>query len=371
MLQCVKEWSAALSDKKPTFVVYLDFRKAFDSISHPKLLIKLRSFGICGDVLAWISDYLTGRSQRVSIGSTESTAKPVTAGILQGSCVGPILFVLYINDLLNALSKITSCKAFADDVKLYSSDPAELQSALELVEKWCATWQLTLSVEKCSVLTVGPVGPAPVLYLLGTPLPVVDSMRDLGILVDSNLSFSEHVSSLCKKARRTSALVFKSFTSGSIPLLVRAFKTYVRPQLEFGSQVWNSISKRDSQRLESVQRRFTKFLYLRCGLSKRATYEQRLRRLGLDTLRSRRLKLDMCLTYQIYNGLSFAPSLLCPKPALRARSLRHNHRLLQDRTGTRKTLSAYHNRICVLWNAIPDSVVEGSLDNFKRYIGLC
>lgn len=375
MLLCLNDWSRHLAAKDTCYIVYLDFKKAFDTVSHPKLLSKLQSFGVSGSLLNWIEEYMTGRTQQVSVSQTLSVQAEVTSGIMQGSCLGPVLFVLFINDLLESLNPICKCLAYADDVKLYSNDPTKIQLALNCVQTWCLTWQLNLSVEKCSILKLG-AGPE-VPFTLGTHvLPYACSVRDLGIVIDKQLSFSEHCSALVKKARRTCGIVLKCFSSGKVSLLLKAYKTYIRPQLESATQVWNSISEKEAKQLESCQRFFTKMLYLKCGLTKidperprrlKVSYEERLRHLGLETLKLRRFKLDLSLCYKIYHRTTFCPDLLVRKT--NGRTLQHNHRLQKEIAGKHRSVM-YANRVVGAWNALPDSVVEGPYEAFHDHIGL-
>ena len=375
MLLCLNDWSRHQAANETCYIVYLDFKKAFDTVSHPKLLSKLQSFGVSGSLLNWIEEYLTGRSQQVSVSGALSESAEVTSGIMQGSCLGPVLFVLFINDLLESLKPICKCLAYADDVKLYSKDPAKIQLALNCVQNWCLTWQLSLSVGKCSILKLGP-GPEIPLTIGAEVLPYTCSVTDLGIIVDQKLSFSEHCGSLTKKARRTMGIVLKCFSSGNVSLLLKAYKTYIMPLLETSSQVWNSISDKEAQQLESCQRHFTKMLYLKCGLCKidperpkrlPVSYEERLRYLGLDTLKLRRFKLDLSLCYKVYHYTTFCPDLLVRKTI--GRTLQHNHRLQQEIAGRHRSLM-FTNRVVAAWNALPDSVVEGPYDAFQSHIGL-
>ena len=234
------------------------------------------------------------------------------------------------------------------------------------MEEWCQKWQLSLSVDKCQVLPIGSFSPFFHFSLFGEALPFCEIVKDLGVHIDSNLSFSHHCSAIIKKARRVSGVVLKCFSSGKVSLLLRAYTCYVRPILEAASPAWNSMSIKDSKRLESVQRHYTKTLYLKCGLSKKASYEQRLRRLGLDTLKVRRFKLDLSLCFKIYNNLTFCPNLLVRKTI--SRELQHNHRLQKEITGGKQRLLAFHNRVVAAWNSLPDRAIEGSETTFRQHL---
>ena len=284
---------------------------------------------------------------------------------MQGSVLGPLLFVIFINDLLDTFSEVT-CTAFADDVKLYSEDPLKLQAALTQVEIWCQKWQLSLSVEKCSVLLLGTGAEVP-LTLLGLPLPYSTTVKDLGVIIDKKLSFSQHCQKLVGRAKSSSHTLLKCFSSGRVSSLLRAYLTYIRPKLEPSTQVWNSITEKDSQLVERGQKYFTRMLFLKCGLKKKS-YPERLQYLKIDTLSNRRFKLDLSLCHKIYHGKTHCPDLLVRKTA--TRTLQHNHRLEKDIKGGKHRLLQFSNRVVTAWNLLPDAVIEMSEDSFARAIGM-
>ena len=158
LLGVIDDWSRGLDEGLSTDVIYLDYRKAFDSVPHQRLLVKLKAYGIDGNILKWIENFLTGRSQKVVINGECSDTAEVTSGIPQGSVLGPLLFLVYVNDLPRGLN--CTAALFADDTKLYKIirsdvDRAALQNDLNQVAKWSNTWQLPFNVDKCKVLSIG------------------------------------------------------------------------------------------------------------------------------------------------------------------------------------------------------------------------
>ena len=121
LLECIQDWQFEITNKITTDVLYIDFARAFDSVVHSKLLVKLKSYGIGYELLNWFQNFLTGRSQMVAINGHLSTAVNVISGVPQGSVIGPILFILFVNDIVDILPDSVHCKLFADDIKLYSS----------------------------------------------------------------------------------------------------------------------------------------------------------------------------------------------------------------------------------------------------------
>jgi hypothetical protein len=159
-LTCLNTWFSAVNSGNVVHSIFLDFSKAFDTVSHPKLIHKLKAYGISGKLLDWISAFLAGRTQKVNVENEFSSTANVSSGVPQGSVLGPILFLLYVNDLPEVVTD-ASVSLFADDSKLYVicpkncvSDP-NLSKSLTNVHDWAETWQLQLSLPKCSIFCFG------------------------------------------------------------------------------------------------------------------------------------------------------------------------------------------------------------------------
>jgi len=309
LLECFLDWNIALNGRNQIDIIYLDYAKAFDSVVHSKLLAKLQSYGIDDLLLGWIRSFLVGRSQFVKIAAARSSAVCVVSGVPQGSVLGPVLFIVYINDICEVVPNGVSVKLFADDAKLYSVfgdtlTPECLQSCLTAISDWSNHWQLKLSPTKCSVLHVAPARTSSTsnnfpYHIDNVALPVVNFVTDLGVTYDNKLRFRPHIDRIVSKAALRAKLILKCFQSRDSGLLSRAFSTFVRPILEYGCIIWNPLHKCDICKIESVQRQFTKRLK---GFY-RLSYTCRLYRLGLDSLYCRRIKTDLIMCYKILNNL--------------------------------------------------------------------
>jgi len=192
---------------------------------------------------------------------------------------------------------------FADDVKLYlriinDVDVGMLEYALTALSHWAQDWQLTTSVEKCCVMHVGTVDMSHKLTVDDSVLPVKSSCRDLGIIINKDLSFTEHVNSIVYKAHQRANAIHRCFESRNVNLSLRAYMVYVRPLLEHNTVIWSPHLKDNLEAIERVQRRFTKRLP---GLNN-FTYSERLYRLGIPTLELRRLRSDLIWCYKITFG---------------------------------------------------------------------
>ncbi|BHF69028.1 hypothetical protein SprV_0301206900 [Sparganum proliferum] len=256
-------WTRAVDGGNAVHAVYVDFKKAFDSVPHQRLLHKLSRTGIRGNLLRWIESFLIGRSQIVHVGDRQSAEVAVESGVPQGSVLGPTLFIIYVNDCVSELN--CDVAMFADDVKLWSVirtefDEERLQADLTRLEKWSQDWLLPFNVAKCNVLRVGRTRSLSrrVYHLNGVPLQEVDAQKDLGVWVTASLKPSLHCSKVAKSAMSVLYLVKRAFSTFDEDCFVKVFRTFVRPQLEFAIQAWKPWTSKDLSILEKVQRRATK-----------------------------------------------------------------------------------------------------------------
>ena len=309
LLGSLHDWTKSYDNKKCTEVIYVDFAKAFDTVSHAKLLYKLSTFGITGSIFLSIRSFLSDRKQRVRIGNYLSDLELVISGVPQGTVLGPMLFLLFIDDLIEALSPYAKVKAFADDLKMYITlntvtDYTELQRSLDILYEWSSKWQMNLAINKCYHTKFGPRyepiqnGPKSNLLINGLKLDYVSQVKDLGILFDCNLSFTPHINTIVAKAKQKVFLLFRCFKSNDINYLLRGYKSYVLPILDYCSSIWSPSKISDILAIESVQRTFTKRLSGLCTLP----YSDRLKKLNLVSLELRRLRTDLLLCYNTMHG---------------------------------------------------------------------
>ena len=202
-----------------TDILYLDFAKAFDSVDHAIVLEKLRGYGVTGSVLGWFADYLNGRIQRVVVDGVTSTWSPVTSGVPQGSILGPLLFVIFINDLPDVVQNGTETALYADDTKLHntisSTDDCKcLQQSLTNLNCWSVQNNIRFNASKCKVLTITrKKTPVTYDYKLGTKsLTRVDSEKDLGVITSSELSWELQINCVISKANKTLGVLKRTCT---------------------------------------------------------------------------------------------------------------------------------------------------------------
>ena len=236
----------------PIDAIYLDFQKAFDSVPHKRLIEKLRGNGIQGNVLNWISDFLSCRSQYVTINGYKSRSVPVTSGVPQGSVLGPSLFIYYINDLPKLCEAL--CEIFADDTKVFKSikslsDCCLIQRTLNALSAWSDKWLLSFNASKCNVLHLGKNNIKHNYYMIKGDSKVIlnktECEKDLGVHIDKNLDFKKHISTQIKKARSTCGLIYRNIINKNANIMVPLFKSMARPVVEYANVVWAPLLKKD------------------------------------------------------------------------------------------------------------------------------
>lgn len=308
LLDTLNAWTKAASNKNRIDAVYIDFAKAFDTVSHFKLLLKLRSYGIGYELHAWLTEFLSNRQQAVIINNEESNMISVKSGVPQGSVLGPLLFLLYINDITDCLVGETKIKLFADDLKLYfvrkTADVTDFSQTMANVEDWVKLWQLKMALQKCHTISFGNrlLPPEINFSLFEHSLERVKCVLDVGINLTNDLKPSRHCAQISAKALQRCHLIFKSLYTKNINILVRAYITYVRPIVESCTPVWNPWLQKDIECIEKVQKFFTRLLLRRACVPYR-DYKHRLEILGLKSLEYRRISFDIIMCYKIINQL--------------------------------------------------------------------
>ena len=374
LLDTLNDWTIALKNKQSITVAYIDYSKAFDVVSHPKLFQKLDGYGIGGSLLDWIKSLLTDRTQTTRVGSAFSSVKPVSSGVIQGSVLGPLLFLLYVNDVSHIFSSGVRCKLYADDLKLFSvfktsDEYGSLQNDLDTLKQWSDTWQLQVSVSKCAFMNIGPLRPAALQFNIGSDVvQQVDSYKDLGVTIDSSLKYKEHISNITAKARQKTGLLFKCFVTRNVQVLTKAFTVYVRPMLEYASSVWSPCYVGLVEKLEAVQRNFTRRIP---GMESKS-YSERLEALNLESLELRRLKADLILVYKIIFGLVDVDTDKFFKLRQDSITRGHDFKVIPEHSVIDVRKHFICQRIAHVWNELPPSAVNfASLQAFKNSLKRC
>ena len=369
LLEYMEDITQAIDNGDDVDVIYLDFCKAFDRVPHTRLLRKLHGYGIRGELYNWIKDFLSNRIQRVVVNGAESDWQEVTSGIPQGSVLGPVLFLIFINDLPDVLE--VCVKLFADDTKLYKTiknqhDRQPVQRSVTSAAIWAIDWDMEFNNTKCHHLHIGKHD-SNLNYTIehqGTDCVItkVDSEKDLGVTIDKNLNFREHISSKINLANRNVGIIFRTFTYLDPEMFKNLYKSIVRPHLEYGTVIWSPMYKKDKIAIENVQRRATKLVRSCKDLS----YPERLRKLGLPSLEYRRERSDLIQVYKILNDIDKMNKDKLFTLSAYGATRGHPKKIFKERPRLNIRANSFSNRVVNTWNNLPEHVVMApSVNAFK------
>ena len=301
LLQSLEDWTFSLDNGHGVDVVFLDFQKAFDTVPHHRLLHKLGAYGVNNQVLRWLKNFLCFRCQRVLVDGESSDWYDVVSGVPQSSVLGPLLFIIYVNDIPDHVN--CASQMFADDLKIYRTihdlnDSLMLQNDLNILAAWSKDWLLKFNIAKCLVMHLGPNTKQ--LYSVGSSehLSSVNETRDLGIWMDSALKFSMQCSKAANKAMQALGRIKRTFKYITPQSFLILYKTYIRPHLEYCTPAWSPFLAKDIDIIEKVQHRSTKLVAALADLP----YEDRLRHLDLYSLYCRRQRADLITIYKLLHN---------------------------------------------------------------------
>ena len=368
LLEVMEIWVNIFDKGVPWDAIYMDFAKAFDRVPHNRLLSKARSLGIRGNLLKWIADFLDNRKQRVVLEKGTSNWAPVTSGIPQGSVLGPILFIIFINDLPQEIKSYI--KIFADDTKIFRairsmSDINNLQEDINKLVNWTIKWQLYFNNDKCKVIHYGPNNPNHKYLINNTELQIDSEEKDLGITFNNTLTFSNHIRQICSKANSRVGLIKKPFKNHSKQNIKLLHKSLVRPLLEYGSVIWSPHLKKEQAEIEKVQKRITKLV----PKLRHHEYKDRLKALNLTTLEYRRKRADVIQIFRMIKGFDNLNQKDFFEIDTNSRTRGHRYKIIKTHCRTNKKLHSFPHRVINLWNTLPNEAVENkTINSFKSAI---
>ena len=359
LLKIMDIWTEAVDNGEEIDVLYTDFEKAFDKVNHEKLLFKLSLYGINDSVLSWIKEYLSFRKFQVRVNGELSECFNVTSGVPQGSVLGPVLFVIYVNDMFDLCHGKINMFLYADDAKIFSTikcleDQLLLQVCINRLAEWCIEWDLKLNFKKCNVLKYNYKGFDYGYKIDNSTLEAVESINDLGVVFESNLKFSKHVSNKISKANSVLGLIKRNFDLLPPKAFLLLYISLVRPHLEYAVCVWMPYEKGIIEAIEKIQIRATKLIKKYNKLS----YDQRLKLLELPTLLYRRIRGDMIQVFKMVcmnEGLSETFPIF-HRPSY---SFTRGHKFKLVKSNFKLNIRKYYftNRVVNLWNDLPEHVV--------------
>jgi hypothetical protein len=373
LLQTVHDFTSDIEEGNTIHVAVLDFSKAFDKVPHERLLNKLKFYGVCGKINQWIRNFLTTRTQKVVCDGVASQPQRVLSGVPQGTVLGPLLFLLYINDLPDKLQNTT--RLFADDCLVYSSGTTtehidSLQKDLKQLEHWQNTWQMSFNPSKCSILKISTKRnpPSKPITFCGEQLDETNSHPYLGVQLDSQMNWKEHMKNTTTKGSRVLGFLQRNIWFCSKEVKATAYKTLVRPILEYASSVWDPYLKCDIKNLERIQRRAARFCLH--NYKRDSSVTTMLEKLEWDTLESRRKNSRLTMLYKTMNDAVGINKNNFVEPNPHSSSRKSNSQSLKI-TCIKKNVhkNSFFPRTSRDWNHLPENIVSApSVDAFKQLL---
>ena len=373
LIEAAEDWARSIEAKKQVDLALLDFSKAFDKVPHQRLLAKLDYYGVRGKNPKWVSAFLSGRTQSVSVNGTVSHPLPVTSGVPQGSVLGPVLFLTFINDISQNIT--SSIRLFADDAVIYReiSSPAKhvlFQKDLDTLSEWANSWQMHFNVSKCYFMSISTKRDLSYFdYTMNnSKLTRVPSHKYLGVTVDGRLSWSEHITKVSAKASQTLSLIKRTLYPCKPEVKANAYKTLVRPKLEYAAQVWSPHSSKGIHKIERVQRAAARFVLN--DHRRTSSVTSMLERLNWPSLETRRMHQQLCLFYKIVHGLVNIKLPAHVKPITQHTRNSHQLKFIQIQCRTDIYAYSFYPRVIRMWNSLPPcAIVAPSLPSFQAEIG--
>ena len=377
LLETVDSWAYNIDRGCVNAVVFLDLKKAFDTVDHDILLSKLNAYGIRGVVHNWFKSYLKDRLQKCFVNGYLSESRALTCGVPQGTILEPLLFLLYINDLPNCLSH-SQPRMFADDTHLTLADnditkiESNLNDDLANISQWLIVSKLTLNMLKTEFMVIGSrqrlytLDSAPVFLINGAPVKQVESTKLLGLNIDEHLSWSVHVDAISKKIASGLGALKRIRPFVPLSTLHTIFYSLIQPHFDYCSVVWGNCNKTLAAKLQKLQNRSARILTF-------SSYDTNadclLEGLGWENLETQRKIQKSIMVYKSVNGL--APEYLCSKFSERSCASGYS---LRDITGklavpfprTNYLKNSFSYNGAVIWSSLPLELRQTkSLNSFR------
>ena len=377
LLAIYEDFCKALDSKITSQAVFFDISKAFDKVWHRGLLYKLHCIGIRGTLLNWLTDYLKDRRQAVVIKGKTSTFRPIQAGVPQGSVLGPLLFLVYINDIVEHVN--SSVKLFADDTSMYLSlednlDRSRiLNSDLRNIVNWSHSWKVDFNPSKTKLLTLTRKRQPDSLPLLfnGQTLVENQSHKHLGVVLQNDGKWDNHIESIIAKTRISLACLRSYKYRFSRKTLHTIYTSFILPHIEYADVVWDNCTDRLADELESLHLDAIRTI---TGAVRGTSHIKLYHESGIVPLKERRRRHKLMTYFKITNGLAPAYVNEYLPPLVSSINPYHRRNPL-ERSVPHFSTTLYQQSFFIsttyLWNELPENCkLLDSLSSFKRFLRL-
>ena len=367
LITTANDFAQTLNSKSQTDAILLDFSKAFDKVDHKILLTKASSLGIGPLMTKWIHSFLNNRTQTVLVEGSKSDPSPVLSGVPQGTVLGPLLFLIYINDISSDLTPGTSIRLFADDSLLYrqihsKADQTILQKDLNTLQAWEANNKMEFHPDKCQVIQITNKTKHRLnqtYNIHNTPLQFTNAAKYLGITIDNKLNFNTHISAITRKANSTLSFISRNFNKCPQKTKEHCVRALVHPLLNYGSSIWDPHTQCNIDKIEKVNKRAARFITGNY-IFEHGQSEKNLSQLNWPTLQQQRFQHKVTLLFKIHRNIIHVPSTdLQPAP-------RNPLDFAIPQSTIEPHLHSFFPSTIRLWNTLPpDTKTAPSLPSFS------
>jgi hypothetical protein len=339
----------------------MDFSKAFDVVPHKRLMLKLDHYGIRGPTYDWICNFLMHRKQRVVVGGECSDWASVKSGVPQGTVLGPLLFLMYINDLPDKLT--SNVRLFADDCVIYrtisgDNDADLLQTDLDRLSSWESTWQMKFNPEKCFVLKITHSNnPKTHKYILNNSvLQETESHTYLGVEIASSMKWNKHIDHMTAKGNRSLGFIKRNLHSCTEDIKDLAYRSLVRPMLEYCAAVWDPYTSEQIHQIEAVQRRAARFV--KGDYGRRSSVTTMIKDLHWETLAHRRKISRLTVFHKAHEGHLSIPVQNLLHPVQRITRRLHSKSFIELQTSKDCYKFSFLPQTVIDWNNLPQHIIS-------------
>ena len=361
LLTCLNDYTNYIDKKSSVHIFYADINKAFDSVNHTILINKLIEQKIPRNIILWIKSFLTDRKHSVKIGKYISKTLTAASGVPQGAVLSPTLFALFVNNVSDTI-KNSTIKMYADDVKLYKqicdrNDVKNLQNDITNFNGWLTENDMSLSANKCGIQKLGKKYSNTQYWLSDIEIPILQTYKDLGVLIDDKLSLNQQTIKIAKSAAMKIGCIRSCFKNKSKDFYKRMLMSYIRPTLEYNSSVWGINNIGHIICVERPHRRFTKLSQNQWANS----YKCRLALFEQKSLLFRRITHDLVIAFKVIKGYysNIEPNQFFAFNTSKTRR-KNRFKLIVPYSRTSLRQNFWSVRIINLWNKIPDCVFDAT-----------
>ncbi|KAM7303220.1 uncharacterized protein ISCGN_013200 [Ixodes scapularis] len=366
LLEVTHDFALTINDRQQTDAIFIDLSKAFDRVPHQKLISKLQSVGISHALISWIYGYLVKRKQYVTLNGSTSGMLDVFSGVPQGSVLGPLLFLIYVNDLPACVDPTVKVRLFADDCVIYTTIAGPesqiiLNKSLQNISLWCKRWGMKINHDKTAVITItNKKNPLEFSYMLDNKtINKVNEIKYLGVTISSNLKWETRVTNVCSNAFKKLGFLRRKLKISTSATKLSAYKALVRPVLEYASIIWSPYQDYLDNKLEKVQRIAVRFIY--SNYSWRASVTAMLANAKLDTLKDRRKIASLKFLYALYQQqINIEQEKYLKAPFVHSKRTNHNKTIRPYSAKNNTFEYSFSPRVIDDWNKLLEEIVNST-----------